>query len=758
MRIRIKQARPENLNDAVRHAVELEAFNRAERKHLEGQGYMRNTSEKVTEAQSNLEKDVKSLQKTVAELHRAFESWKKDKQQTYSRYSIPRNRNMPQQQQQQQYQQQQQQKRKCFTCGSEDHVKPRCPLNKKKERNKTTTKETATHQTKFVANKSSGLYVDCKINNIPTECLVDIGATLSIISIKAWDIINQSSAMTLNTFKTEIYTASGNPIDVKGKMTVMVEVGGVKCITDMVVADIDIDAIHGLNFLKNNDYKLNIEDDTLELKGKTCKLNVAGRIGCYRVTVAEDVELPSRAEIVHMPIIKASDLAIIEPTQKSFITGKGIVAKALVYTGNKVPLRVVNFGQDTEKLYRGTYVADLSFVSSVHNLKMKELRSSTQANIPDHLKEPYGRAIHGLTSEQCKQVAKLLMKHESTFSESDDDIGRTGIIRHRIITKEDRPIKQPLRRLPVHMNQEADKQIDEMLKKDVIQPSASPWASRIVMVKKKDGSKRFCVDYRKLNDITVKDAYPLPRIDDSLDQLSGAEWFSCLDLNSGYWQVEVEESDRAKTAFISRQGLFEFKVMPFGLCNAPATFERLMETVLAGLNWQVCLIYLDDIIVRGKDFEDMIRNLDEVLQKLHGAGLKLKPRKCQLFAKQVEYLGHIISKEGVHTDPKKKQVVKNWPKPETLHDVRSFLGFCSYYRRFIAKFAEIARPLHKLSEKGQKFLWTDECNSAFEILKCRLVESPVLAHPDFTKPFIIDSDASDQAIGAVLSQNIDGHE
>ena len=139
--------------------------------------------------------------------------------------------------------------------------------------------------------------------------------------------------------------------------------------------------------------------------------------------------------------------------------------------------------------------------------------------------------------------------------------------------------------------------------------------------------------------------------------------------------------------------------MPFGLCNAPATFERLMETFLAGLNWQICLIYLDDIIVRGKDFEDMIRNLDEVLQKLQCAGLKLKPRKCQLFAKQVEYLGHIISKEGVHTDPKKIQVVKNWPKPETLHDVRSCLTFCSYYRRFIAKFAEIARPLHKLSEK-----------------------------------------------------------
>ena len=209
------------------------------------------------------------------------------------------------------------------------------------------------------------------------------------------------------------------------------------------------------------------------------------------------------------------------------------------------------------------------------------------------------------------------------------------------------------------------------------------------MVTKKDGSKRFCVDYRKLNDITIKDAYPLPRIDASLDQLSGAEWFTCLDLNSGYWRVEVEESDRPKTAFVSRRGLFEFRVMPFGLCNTPATFERLVETVLAGLNWQTCLIYLDDVIVIGRNFEDMIKNLDNVLQRLHEAGLKLKPRKCQLFAKQVEFLGHVISREGIQTDPKKTEVVRNWPKPKTIHETRSFIGFCSYYRRFIPNFAEV---------------------------------------------------------------------
>ncbi|MEW8486667.1 MAG: reverse transcriptase family protein, partial [Candidatus Thiodiazotropha sp.] len=177
---------------------------------------------------------------------------------------------------------------------------------------------------------------------------------------------------------------------------------------------------------------------------------------------------------------------------------------------------------------------------------------------------------------------------------------------------------------PVQMNEEISQQIDDMLLKDVIQPSSSPWASGIVMVQKKDGTKRFCVDYRKLNGVTTKDADPLPRIDDSLDQLAGANWFSCLDLNSGYWQVEVANEDREKTTFASGRGLYEFKVMLFGLCNAPATFERLMETVLAGLNWKICLIYLDDIIVIGKTFENMVRNLDLVLNKLKEANLKLK--------------------------------------------------------------------------------------------------------------------------------------
>ena len=213
-----------------------------------------------------------------------------------------------------------------------------------------------------------------------------------------------------------------------------------------------------------------------------------------------------------------------------------------------------------------------------------------------------------------------------------------------------------------------------------------------------------------------------------------------------------------KTAFNSRKGLYEFKIMPFGLCNPPATFERLMETVLAGLHWQICLIYLDDIVVTGKSFENMVENLSKVFERFREAGLKLKPKKCHLFATEVEFLRHVVSAEGIQTNPKKTESIKNWPTPTCVKEVRSFLGLCSYYRRFIYQFSDIAKPLHNLTKKGQAFLWTEECMNAFVTLKQKLTEAPVLAYPDFEKEFILDTDVSYVSIAAVLSQKIDGKE
>ena len=289
--------------------------------------------------------------------------------------------------------------------------------------------------------------------------------------------------------------------------------------------------------------------------------------------------------------------------------------------------------------------------------------------------------------------------------------------------------------------------VDSMLEQGVIEPASSPWASNVVLVRKKDGTFRCCIDYRQLNNVTIKDAYPLPRTDSCLDAMAEAQWFSTIDLRSSYHQVGVAPEDRDKTAFICPRGMYRFRSMPFGLCNAGATFQRLMDIVMSGLNLEICLVYLDDIVVYAKTPEQHLQRLAAVLARLSDAGLKLKPEKCRFFRRSVQFLGQVISHEGIGTDPQKVKAVVEWPTPTSAAEVRSFIGLSSYYRRFVHDFAKIASPLHALARSDSKFKWSDEAQKSFDALKLALTTPPILAMPSDQGEFILDTDASDRAIG-----------
>ena len=337
-------------------------------------------------------------------------------------------------------------------------------------------------------------------------------------------------------------------------------------------------------------------------------------------------------------------------------------------------------------------------------------------------------------------------------------MGRSNIVQHAIPTQEHDPVKQRQYRLPQSLKPLVQQQVLGMLQNEIITPSASPWSSPAILVRKKDSSYRFCIDYRALNGITIKDAYPLPRVDETLDSLGGAQYFSTLDLASGYWQVKVDPSDRPKAAFSTPQDHFEFTVMPFGLCNAPATFQRLMEYVLAGLQWEHCLVYLDDIIVFSETFNEHITRLSEGFDRLRNAGLKLKPKKCCFARLSVQYLGHIVSRRGLEAEKSKVQAVRDYPRPTNATEVRSALELVGYYSRFARGFSTIANPLFNLERRATQFYWGEDCEVAFNVLKTKLTTAPILAFPKFDVQFTLTMGASNYGLGAILSQKYEGKE
>jgi hypothetical protein len=354
-------------------------------------------------------------------------------------------------------------------------------------------------------------------------------------------------------------------------------------------------------------------------------------------------------------------------------------------------------------------------------------------------------------------LAATLSNYTDIFVKSKTDLGVAVGVKHYIKTTTDKPIQLRPHRAPYAYRQEITRQVKEMLDNDVIRRSNSPWAAPVVLANKKDGSKRFCANYRELNDNTEKDSFPLPRIDETIDVLRGSKFFTTIDLQSGYWQIPMNEDDKKKTAFITNEGLFEFNVMPFGLTNAPATFQRMMQLVLAGILMEFCLCYLDDIIVFSTSLWDHLYDIGRVLQRLREAGLKAKGNKCDFMKNRIHFLGHVVSEQGVEPEPEKIKQILECRRPKTVTEVKSFLGLTGFYRHFVPGYGTIASPLYDISNKISRTvpfstIWTDQAQEAFDNLKKAMTTPPVLGYPNPYKPFILYTDASDIGIGYILAQ------
>lgn len=567
-------------------------------------------------------------------------------------------------------------------------------------------------------------------------------------------------------FKTQInlMTAGGSTLKILGKINVSLKIGGAELSQDfVVVSDLNRNLILGLDFMKANKVRLYFDLKSMRIQDKVY------------VSLEEDIHIASTVRMKHKVTLKpktakvcmgkvrfSPDLPVnrnyeVTEIDKGFIVNepglKVINTVANLNRHREIPMLVVNNTDKFQTVYRHGLMARISEVSG-DNIK------TVCSVVTDLNKTQKGKIDFrdlNVNGEYRSEIENLIFENQDLFAAKDSELGHTDTVKMEINTGKHEPIKLRPYRTPLRNQEVVDKAIDEMLEADIIKRSKSPWSFPVVIVDKKDGSKRFCVDYRSLNKISVKNSFPLPLIDDILSLLGKSKYFTSLDLKSGYWQVLMDEKDKEKTAFACHRGLFEFNVMPFGLSNAPAVFQELMSVVLQGFS-NFAIAYLDDILIFSESLESHLDHIRTVFERLRSHGLKLKLKKCAFLQKETNYLGFVINEQGIKPDPKKVESIKSIPTPTCVREVRSFIGMCSYYRRFIPNFSAIAEPIIQLTRKYAHFKWSPEHQKAFDFLKDSLAVVPLLVYPNPNKKYTLYTDASDTCIGACLTQEYEDND
>ena len=613
--------------------------------------------------------------------------------------------------------------------------------------------------------------IPCSVNGCSTLALVDTGSQVTVINFDLFDKFEVKSKLTgkfllqgvNENMNTEAWLIQG----------ISISFGSSTYKWDVLVVSVKDQIIIGMDFMCHFGVKLNFMDYTFTLQGEVLEFNHVrsksnGIFETCRVVIDKKLTVPGNSVMLveAKTSVSSNNDFVFEPSGDN----KGLLIPRTLCRGEMfIPLQVVNDSTNdivlkSNHVLRHAVECDLVLDDKIlrtcvlEAVENSDNSVSNESNLPEHLVGLLERSKVKLSDSETGKVRSLLIQFQDTFSRGGTDLGCFSEIKHCINTGDEPPVKQALRRKPIGFENEEEDNLKLMLETGVITESSSDWASAPVLVRKKDGSVRYCVDYRSLNKKTVKDLFPLPSISQCLDQLSGNMYFSTLDMASGYWQIKVDPRDRHKPAFITKFGLFEHQKMAFGVCNAPATFQRVMQFVLRGLTWTKLLSYLDDVIILGKDFEDHLSNLETTLTRFRKYNLKLKPKKCSLFQTETLFLGRIVSAEGVAVNPENVQKVRDWPVPKSVKDVERFLGFLNYHREHIRGYASSTQILYKLTGSKAKFSWGESEQFAFDSLNEILTSAPILAYPNPSDTFVLDTDASEYAIGAVLSQLQDGIE
>lgn len=644
---------------------------------------------------------------------------------------------------------------RCYNCQRLGHLSKHCRAPRKQEERTSSVNYNTTVRSAEIQSSQS-LYVRCRINRNDCFGLLDTGSEINLIPASI--VIDQPLSKT----SRKLFAANGSEIRVQGEISINVHFNkNCRRNVTFVVSDQVKEMMLGMEFFTVNRCGLSFAKGKLFV-GR-CQLPVVRKNGtgwCRRIHVSNEVEIPPASQIdIPSKIIGEGEIppeTIWMLEHRELCPGMHTARMLIDGQKEETLIRLINTNAKSVKINDQEMVGVLCAVDLIEETKTVEIKAKSVES--DSIDVLLASVDPEVPSEARTQLREMLQDFPDVFSQHKTDLGRCEVAQHRIDTGNARPVRQPLRSQPRVYREFIDETVEQMVKDELIEPAQSEWASNIVLVKKKDGTLRFCLDYRSLNAVTRGDAYPLPKINECLDSLEGARWFSTLDLTSGYHQIAMNPEDADKTTFVTRKGSFRWKRMPMGLCGATATFQRTMDLILSGLNFRTCLVYFDDVIVFSQSLEQHIQRLKEVFTRLRQAHLKLKVSKCRLMSKKVEFLGHVISGDGITVDPAKVEKVQNWPNPSNLKELRSFLGLCSYYRRFVPSYAAITDSLSELTRKGVKFEWNAARQQSMDKLKQALISAPILGLPNDDDEFIVDTDASEFAIGAVLSQRQKGIE